>query len=146
MTKKQKNTTDRAIKEREILNAATRAFEEATGFYIEILEVEPAGKIQPDAVLQIIAPEGKPKKFYAEVKGFITKATLGHIAGQIRRFKKPGMLIARYVAPPMAERLKELNLAFIDAAGNAYINDPLIFFLIIVLFRNIFQIGLTKSE
>jgi hypothetical protein len=127
MTKKEKYTTDRATKEREILDAAKLAFEEATRFCITLLEVEPAGKIQPDAVLRIDAPKGKPKKFYAEVKGFITKATIGHAAEQIRRFKKPGMLITRYVTPPMAERLKELNLTFIDTAGNAYINDPPLF-------------------
>lgn len=127
MIKKQKNTTDRTTKEREILNAAMLAFEETTGLCIKILGVEPAGKIQPDAVLQIDAPEGKPKKFYAEVKGFITNATLGHAAEQIRRFKKPGILITRHMTPPMAERLKGLDLAFIDTAGNAYINDPPLF-------------------
>jgi hypothetical protein len=131
MMKKQKNTTDRTTKKREILNAAKLTFEETTGFCIKILEAEPAGKIQPEAVLQIDAPEVKPKKFYAEVKGFITTATLGHTAEQIRRFKKPVILVTGYVTPPMAARLKELNLAFIDTAGNAYINDPPLFVYII---------------
>ncbi|MDO9263290.1 MAG: type IV toxin-antitoxin system AbiEi family antitoxin, partial [Desulfosalsimonadaceae bacterium] len=36
----------------------------------------------------------------------------------------------RHVAPPMAERLRALNLAFIDTAGNAYINDPPLFIYI----------------
>ncbi|MBU4463065.1 MAG: hypothetical protein KKB05_03875, partial [Proteobacteria bacterium] len=75
----QKNTTDMATKEQEILNAAKLAFEETTGFCITILEVEPAEKIHPDAVFQIDVPEVKLKKFYAEIKGFITKATIGHV-------------------------------------------------------------------
>lgn len=131
MTKKLKNTTDRTTKGLEILNAAKLAFEETTGFCINILDTEPAGKTQPDAVLQINAPEVKPTKFYAAVKGFITTATLGHTAEQIRRFKRPVILVTRYVTPPMAARLKALNLAFIDTAGNAYINDPALFVYII---------------
>lgn len=129
--KTQKNINNPDVKEREILNAAKLAFEEATGFCITILEVEPAEKIHPDAVLQIDAPEVKLKKFYAEIKGFITKATIGHVARQIRRFGKPGILVTRHVTPPMAEKLKELNIAFIDTAGNAYINEPPFFVYII---------------
>jgi len=129
--KTQKNINNPAAKKREILNAAKLAFEEATGFCITILEVEPAEKIRPDAVLQIDAPDVEPKKFHAEIKGFITKATIGHVVRQIRRFGKPGILVTRHVTPPMAEKLKELNIAFIDTAGNAYINE-LPFFVYII--------------
>ena len=129
--KTQKNINNPGVKEREILNAAKLAFEEATGFCITILEVEPAEKIHPDAVLQIDAPDVEPKKFHAEIKGFITKATIGHVVERIRRFGKPGILVTRHVTPPMAEKLKELNIAFIDTAGNAYINKPPFFVYII---------------
>lgn len=129
--KTQKNINNPDGKEREILNAAKLAFEEATGFCITILEVEPAEKIHPDAVLQIDAPDVEPKKFHAEIKGFITKATIGHVVERIRRFGKPGILVTRHVTPPMAEKLKELNIAFIDTAGNAYINEPPFFVYII---------------
>ena len=129
--KYQRNTTGRATIERKILNAAKLAFEEKTGLCIKILKFEPAGKIRLDAVVQINAPEDKPKKFYVEIKGLITKDTIGHVAGQIRRLGKPGILVTRHVTPPMAERMKELNLAFIDTAGNAYINAPPLFVYII---------------
>jgi len=129
--KNQRNTADRATKEREILNAAKLAFEEKTGFCFKILKFEPAGKILLDAVVHIHAPGGKVKKFYVVIRGFITKDTIGHVAGQIRRLEKPVILITRHVTPPMAERMKELNLAFIDTAGNAYINAPPLFVYII---------------
>ena len=125
------NTTDRATREREILNAAKLAFEEKTEFYFKILKFEPAGKIRLDAVVQIHAPENKPKKFYVQIKEGITKDTIGHVAGQKQRLGKPGILVTRHVTPPMAERMKELNLAFIDTAGNAYINAPPLFVYII---------------
>ena len=129
--KYQRNTTDRTTREREILNAAKLAFEKKTGLCIKILKFEPAGKIRIDAVVHIHAPGGKAKKFYVVIKGFITKETIGHIAGQIRRLEKPVILVTWHVTPPMAERMKELNLAFIDTAGNAYINAPPLFVYII---------------
>jgi len=129
--KNQRNTTGRPTKERKILNAAKLAFEEKTGFNIKILKFEPTDKIRLDAVVQIHAPDDKPKKFYVEIKGLITKDTIGHVAGQIRRLGKPGILVTRHVTPTMAERMKELNLAFIDTAGNAYINTPPLFVYII---------------
>ncbi len=115
----------------EILNAAKQAFGEITGCNIQILKAVFEGENQPDAVLQIDAPEGKTKKYYAEIKGGITKATLGYAAERIRRFEKPGILVTRIVTPQMAERLRALNIAFIDTAGNTYINDPPVFIYII---------------
>ena len=115
----------------EILNAAKQAFGEITGCNIQILKAVFEGENQPDAVLQIDATEGQTKKYYAEIKGGITKATLGYAAERIRRFEKPGILVTRIVTPQMAERLRALNLEFIDTAGNAYINDPPVFIYII---------------
>jgi hypothetical protein len=37
------------------------------------------------------------------------------------------MLVTDYVNPNMADRLKEMDLAFIDIAGNAYLNEPPVF-------------------
>jgi len=135
--KNKRNTTDRITREDEILNAAKLAFEEKTGFRIKILNIKPTGKVRLDVVVQIHAPGDKPKKFYVEIKGFITKDTIGHVAGQIRRLGKPGILVTRHVTPAMAERMKELDLAFIDTAGNAYINTPPLF---------VYMIGQKKKD
>ena len=115
----------------EILEAAKQAFEETTGCNLQILKDVPAGEKQPDALLRIKAPQGKAKEYYAIIKGDVTKATLGYAAEQVRRFEKPAILIARQVTPQMAERLRMLDIAFIDTAGNAYINAPPIFIHII---------------
>ncbi|MFW6011370.1 MAG: type IV toxin-antitoxin system AbiEi family antitoxin [Desulfosalsimonas sp.] len=88
-------------------------------------------KNQPEAVLQIYAPEAKTKKYYPEIKEEITRATLlGYMAERAGRPDRPGILVAWYVNPQMAERLKEKDIAFIDAAGNAYINDPPVYIYI----------------
>ena len=119
----------------EILDIAKQRFAETTGCNIQIIEAAPAnapaGQNQPDAVLQINAPGGQVKTHYAEIKATLTKATVGYVAEQIRRFEKPAILVTRHVTPKMAERLRERNIAFIDTAGNTYINDPPIFIYII---------------
>ena len=115
----------------EILDEAKQAFEETAGCNIQIMEVATAGENQPDAALQINTPEDPVKTYYVEIKAAITKATIGYVAERIHRFKKPAMLVTRYVTPQMAERLRALNIAFIDTAGNAYINDPPIYIYVI---------------
>lgn len=117
----------REITALEILKVATQAFEEATGYAIRILNNTPAGEQRPDAVVRIEPPEGPLKEYYAEIKAAITPATLGYAAQQVRRFEHPGILVTRQVGPPMAERLKKMDIGFIDTAGNAYINDPPLF-------------------
>ncbi|NOY69213.1 MAG: hypothetical protein GXP53_06930 [Deltaproteobacteria bacterium] len=129
--KTKKNINHRVTGAMEMLDAAKQAFEEATKCNMQILEETPVGEKQPDAVLQINAPDGRTKKYYALIKATITKATIGYAAEQIRRFENPAILVTRHVAPQMAERLRALDLAFIDTAGNAYINDPPIFIYIV---------------
>jgi hypothetical protein len=122
-----KNINHRVDKAMEILDAAKLAFEETIGCKMQIMETTPEGDKQPDAVLQINTPEAKAKKFFAEIKATITKATLGYTAERMRRFENPAILVTRHVTPQMAERLKIMEIAFIDMAGNGYINDPPIF-------------------
>lgn len=117
----------REITALEILKAAAAAFEEATGCAIRILKDAPAGKQRPDAVVRIEPPEGPAKEYVVEIKAGLTPATLGHAAQQVHRFEQPGILVTRRVGPPMAERLKKMDIGFIDTAGNAYINDPPLF-------------------
>jgi hypothetical protein len=73
--------------------------------------------------------------FFAEVKNTLTLATLGAAVRQLRDttvhqpnlFPEKGILIAWYVTPQMADRLKEMDIPFIDTAGNAFINEPPLF-------------------
>jgi hypothetical protein len=67
------------------------------------------------------------KRLIVEVKRLLTPTNLGQAVAQLARFRKPGVLVTGYVTPPMAERLKELDVAFIDTAGNAYLRLPNLF-------------------
>lgn len=104
-----------------ILREALEAFEEVTALQATMVK----GRIRlpermADAIFEL--PDGK--KLIVEVKRTLTPATLGQAAAQLARFKKPGMLVTQYVTPPMAERLKALDIAFMDTAGNAYVRLP----------------------
>ncbi|AEF99442.1 type IV toxin-antitoxin system AbiEi family antitoxin [Methylomonas methanica] len=56
-----------------------------------------------------------------EIKNLVNMAVL-HGIYQLKQINQQGLLVARYVNPLMAERLKEMDIWFIDTAGNTYIN------------------------
>ncbi len=107
-----------------ILREALEAFEEVTALRAAAVTEHvrlPEGVA--DAIFEL--PDGR--KFVVEVKRMLTPATLGQAAAQLARFKKPGVLVTQYVTPPMAERLKALDVPFMDTAGNAYVRLPNLF-------------------
>jgi hypothetical protein len=92
---------------------------------IERQEVK-GGDRQVDAFVRL--GRGRDTRTYAaEVKRGLRPATLGAVLHQIEQTGKPPLLIADYVTPPLAEKLKARNIAFLDAAGNAYIDQPPIY-------------------
>lgn len=92
---------------------------------IEKREVK-VGDRQVDTFVRI--GHGRHTRTYAvEVRKGLRPATLGAALHQIEQAGKPPLLITDYVTPPLAEKLKARNIAFLDAAGNAYINQPPIF-------------------
>jgi hypothetical protein len=83
-------------------------------------------QVDADAVIRI--GHGRhAKKYLAEIKRGLRPATLGAALHQIERYNEPGILIADYVTPPMAEKLKARGIAFLDAAGNAFLDQPPIY-------------------
>jgi hypothetical protein len=89
---------------------------------VELLEHE-AGLEHMDALVRIGAGRGA-RAYAAEIKRGLRPATIGATLHALDRQDLPGLLIADYVMPPMAELLKARGIAFLDAAGNAYIDQP----------------------
>ncbi len=115
----------RAYREAELLHNALETFQATTGLKIAIEAEEftnDAG-YRADAQVRLTAP-GVDQRFVVEVKAHLTPANLGMAAHQIQRFQQRGMIITDYVNPMMAERLKAMDMAFLDVAGNAYLNEP----------------------
>ncbi|MET0072247.1 MAG: type IV toxin-antitoxin system AbiEi family antitoxin [Candidatus Thiodiazotropha sp.] len=115
----------RANREAEILQAALKVFHNTTGLQlvIEAEETTDNAGHQADALLRLDAP-GVDRQFIVEVKPRLTQAALGMVVQQLERFPQKGLVVTDYVNPMMAERLKAMDMPFLDAAGNAYLNAP----------------------
>jgi hypothetical protein len=61
--------------------------------------------------------------YIAEVKAWAQHTPLGLLMERVKRHRN-GILIADYVNPKMADRLREADVQFMDTAGNAYIKTP----------------------
>ena len=108
---------------------ALTAFRRETGLRAEVIPPEQDNPPFFDAGI-IITKDNVKMRFPVEVKATLTKATLGIVAQQIALTQHHRLLITRYVHHGLADRLKELDIPFIDTAGNAYINKPELFLFI----------------
>jgi hypothetical protein len=71
---------------------------------------------------------GKVLHEYAiEAKKHLTPANLGATLQQLALVEGKKLVIAEYITPPLALRLRELGVAFADAQGNACITEPPLF-------------------
>lgn len=60
----------------------------------------------------------------AEVRRGLRPAMLGALLNQMAHLGNDALLITDYVSPPLADKLRQHGAAFIDTAGNAYLNRP----------------------
>jgi hypothetical protein len=67
---------------------------------------------------------GKRQKMLVEVKRWLTPATIGQVVAHLRELGDNTLLVTDYVTPQVAEKLKALDIAFVDTAGNAYLRRP----------------------
>ena len=111
--------------EQTLLEQAIAAIYREAGLRLEIMEYDRAEDgLRMDTILGVKGYE--PLQFAAEIKKWAQQANFGAVVAQIKTLPMRGILVAGYVNPNMAERLKEEDIQFIDTAGNAYINaEPL---------------------
>jgi len=113
--------------EQEILRKALNTFERTTDLIVKVYhEIEPEG---PDAVIGITLNDME-WHFAVEIKNTLTPAMIGTVVQQIKRNLEKGLIVTKYITPQIADTLKEMDVPFIDTAGNAYINKPPLFVFI----------------
>lgn len=106
--------------EQELLERAIQAVERETGIQLRVLQREHRNdRRRVDAVLELVPGQ---QTFMVEVKRWAQHANLGALINQIQQLPQTGILVADYVNPKMADKLREHDVNFIDCAGNAYIN------------------------
>jgi len=84
--------------------------------------IEPQVQHTVDAVIAI---KRGPKvwHFNVEVKPWLNRTTLGFLKEQTRAGAGEWLLVTRYIAAGQADELRAMNIAFLDTAGNAFINQ-----------------------
>jgi hypothetical protein len=110
--------------ERQILHEAIEAFHQATG----IMATEQRRRDDPRADAKVTMRKGQKKwHFRLEVKPWLTRENVGPIVGRIGDDRRGWLIVTRHVTPALAAQLRELRLAFIDTAGNAFVDEPGLF-------------------
>lgn len=113
-----------------ILDEALTAFHRETGLHVEKRRAEfLAGKEPVDALVRINEPAG-PVEYLAEIRRTVTEPILGQLKQKFTANPGKWIVIVPYVPAYIAKKMRDLGLQFMDAAGNAYVDDaPLLIFL-----------------
>ena len=106
-----------------IIEEALKEFEKTTGLEANLQGEHLNNTKYPDGLVQI-AHQNMQWHFAVEVKASVTRATAGMKRLDPLNREEKALMITEYVTPPIADLLKELNIFFIDTAGNAYIHEP----------------------
>lgn len=111
-------------READLLQAALTATR-AHGLKWKILVEQPGVRDGDRADARLRLRHGGQEAIYqAKVKHLLRPAMLGAVLARLRQLPEPKLLVTDYVTPPMAERLRERGVQFIDAAGNAFLHQP----------------------
>jgi hypothetical protein len=121
------NTQPNKTDERDLVRQAAAAFQKATGFRTNVVadKLKTDQKRAADAVIRITQEE-RYIELMAEAKNAVDRVvTLANAQQQLAPFGKQGILVAPYLTTTMAKQCREqLHLQFMDAAGNAFIDQP----------------------
>lgn len=118
-------------KKKTILLRALEALHRATGITGHVIEREPitAQGLRADARVEV-ETNGQRNPYMAEIKRVDRFATLGDIKNQCAQYGDQLLLVAPHVTTEIAEKCRELDLQFIDTAGNAYLRGPGLYVLV----------------
>ncbi|MCX5908333.1 MAG: hypothetical protein NTY64_14400, partial [Deltaproteobacteria bacterium] len=83
----------------------------------------PEAELRPDRLLRM-ATQGRELLYHAEIKTAITQANRLMLLMGRERLQHPLLIVTKYIHPQMAEQLRADGMEFIDAAGNAFLNQP----------------------
>ncbi|MDF3310005.1 helix-turn-helix domain-containing protein [Rhodococcus sp. T2V] len=78
-----------------------------------------------DGRLRITPPDGDAADFLVEVKRVLNRRDIGVVVGRLGNAADDtpgqGLVMARYISPPLQELLRERSLSYIDATGNVMV-------------------------
>ncbi len=116
------------MKEKEILEQATRQFNSITGAVLQLL---PAKKLEHHADALMELRQGKIKtRFWIEVKNELREQNLNAIMNQIKHNPAEWLLICQYIPKTIKIELKNRAINYLETAGNCFIKKEGLFFYI----------------
>jgi hypothetical protein len=105
-----------------LLDRALGALGGSTGFEFK----SKAGSVrrgEPDGYILVPGTGAREESWPVAIKKYVSQAALGQVVDQMRR-SGARVLVTEYVNPKLADRLRLLDVPFIDTAGNAYLKFP----------------------
>ena len=70
---------------------------------------------------------GRDATYVVVLKRGLRPAALNAVVHQIERLGAPGLFVADFITPPIANELRTRRIPFLDAAGNAFLDQPPLF-------------------
>jgi len=114
-----------------ILRQAITAFNNETGIEIKIQKLDiQKGATEPIEVDAQICIEPYGKHLYVEVKRHAQHTNIGMLINQVKRLPEEHMLVADYINPNMANKLRKENIQYLDTAGNAFVKQQPLYAII----------------
>lgn len=117
---------NRSIVEQTLLQDVLTSLCESAGIIARPASVRQRQTVAADQpALLKLGIKGYEQTFAAVVKPRLTNEGLGHVVAEFKRpAVLPRLLVTHYVTPPQTEKLRQANIQFVDAAGNAFLNQP----------------------
>ena len=112
----------KAERQRALLDTAIQAVGERTGLDLTAIDPGPRAGL----LIRLDNAPGRTK-YRVEIKTYLNKQDVGLLAAKATHDDMPIMLVADYVNHQQADRLRQLQIPFIDTAGNAYVDAPPVF-------------------
>lgn len=117
--------TEKPLNERDVLRAAVDVLGERIppGWTLDESPGEAVGDRRADLVLRLMSPDGAEAVLIVEAKTIVEARDVANVREQLNRRteiapRSDGMVVARYLARPVRERLFEAGLSYADATGN----------------------------
>ncbi len=113
----------------EYIKKAVAEFHDATGLKVEYLPQPGDEGTQAEGVIRLTY-QGTAWRFLVEAHPRVTRETAALIKHDKGADREKRLIVARHVPEPVADLLRELDLFFMDAAGNAYVAQPPLYIFI----------------
>lgn len=109
-------------REKTVVKKALDVFQKTTRIDADLIHPKKGTDFFGDGVVRF-AFGGRQWKFEAVVKQRVNRATVALLKQKLKGAGN-GLLVTEYVNPELAKVMRDQRIAFIDAAGNAFIDAP----------------------